>query len=140
MNKEVEMKLTDYGFVEVGKWKLSETLKNGVAFELHALEKERVVYAFVVDDKAKYVGICQSKNKTLAGRMMSYRNLAGGGTTKRVANKIKDSLTEGKTVRIFALKPEQSFSFRGLNVDLIKGLENPLICALKVECEWNKQK
>jgi hypothetical protein len=52
------MILSEYGFVEVGEWKLKEGLRSGVTFDLHNFEKERVVYAFVVDDEAKYVGVC----------------------------------------------------------------------------------
>lgn len=133
------MKLNNYGFVEVGKWKLKKSLKSGVAFELHKFKK-RVIYAFVVDDKTKYIGVCDNTNTTLKDRMSRYQGLQGAGTNERIANKIKDCLKQGKTVKIFALKPEPILQckYKKLNVDLVKGLENPLIERLKPG--WNKQK
>jgi hypothetical protein len=64
--------------------------------------------------------------------------MQGAGTNERVANKIKECLEQGKVVKIFALKPESTLLYKGLNVDLIKGLENPLIEKLKPE--WNIQR
>jgi len=66
--------LSNYGFVEAGKWKLKKNSTSGVTFKLHNFEKERVVYAFVVEDKVKYVGVCGSTTTTLEKRMMRYKN------------------------------------------------------------------
>ncbi|MHC1611594.1 MAG: GIY-YIG nuclease family protein [Candidatus Methanospirareceae archaeon] len=132
------MELDNYGFVEVGKWKLKEHLKSGVAFELYSFKEERVVYAFVIDDEAKYIGVCDNTSTTLKNRMSRYQSLQGAGANERIANKIKDCLKRGKAVEIFALKPESTLQYKGLNVDLVKGLENPLIERLKPE--WNIQK
>jgi len=132
------MELDNYGFVEVGKWKLKERLKSGIAFELHRFKEERVVYAFVIDDEAKYIGICDNTSTTLKNRMSRYQSLQGAGTNERIADKIKDCLKRGKTIKIFALKPKSTLQYKGLNVDLVKGLENPLIKRLKPE--WNIQK
>ena len=132
------MGLDNYGFVEVGKWKLEERLKSGVAFELYSFKEERVVYAFVIDAEAKYIGVCDNTSTTLKNRMSRYQSLQGAGTNERIANKIKDCLKRGKAVKIFALKPESTLQYKGLNVDLVKGLENPLIERLKPE--WNIQK
>jgi len=132
------MELNNYGFVEVGEWKLEESLKSGVTFELYNFKEERVGYAFVVADEVKYIGVCNNTSTTLKNRMSRYQGLQGAGTNKRIANKMKDCLKRGKAVKIFALKPESAFQYKGLNVDLIKGLENPLIDKLKPE--WNIQK
>lgn len=129
------MILSDYGFVEVGKWKLEKSLKSGVTFDLHNFEKERVVYAFVVDDETKYVGVCDITATTLRVRMNRYKRLQGATTNKRIANEIKGCLEQGKSVKIFALKPESTLQYKGLNIDLVKGLENTLIEKLKLE--WN---
>ena len=131
-------KLSYYGFEEVGEWKLEENLKSGITFELHKFKEERVVYAFVVDDEVKYVGVCENTTTTLEDRMGRYKYLQGGGTNKRIAKKIKGCLDDQKSVKIFALKPESSLQYKGLNVDLVKGLEYPLIKEL--EPEWNKQR
>jgi hypothetical protein len=69
--------------------------------------------------------------------MSRYKDLQGAGTNKRIANKIKGCLERGKSVKIFVLKPESTLQYKGLNVDLVKGLENPLIEKLKPE--WNIQ-
>ena len=132
------MELDNYGFVEVGKWKLKEHLKSGVAFELYGFKEERVVYAFVIDAEAKYIGVCDNTSTTLKNRMSRYQSLQGAGTNERIANNIKDCLKRGKAIKIFALKPESTLQYKGLNVDLVKGLENPLIERLKPE--WNIQK
>ncbi len=132
------MELNNYGFVEVGKWKLNEHLRSGVAFELYRFKEKRVVYAFVIDAEVKYIGVCDNTSTTLKNRMSRYQSLQGAGTNERIANKIKDCLNRGKAVKIFALKPESTLQYKGLNVDLVKGLENPLIERLKPE--WNIQK
>jgi hypothetical protein len=127
-----------YGFVKVGEWKLEKGLKSGVTFKLHKFERERVVYAFVVHGEVKYVGVCDNTTTTLRDRMSRYRRWQGAGTNKRIAKKIKKCLKQGQSVKIFALKPTSTLQYKGLNVDLVKGLENPLIEKLKPE--WNKQK
>ena len=132
------MKLNNYGFVEVGKWKLAKRLKSGISFSLNKLEDVRVIYAFVVDDETKYICICQNSTTTLKDRMSKYKSLQGAGGNERIATKIIDCLKLGKSVKIFALRPESSLQYKDLDVDLVKGLENPLIKELKPE--WNKQR
>ena len=133
------MDLRNYGFVKVGRWKLNENIKSGIDFELMDFKEERVIYAFVVDGETKYIGICESSKTTLEGRMKKFRNLQGGGTNERIANEIKKCLENGKTVEIFALKKlELVVQYKGLEVDLIRGLEYPLI--EKLDPEWNIMK
>ncbi len=86
----------------------------------------------------KYIGVCQNSTTTLKDRMGRYKSLQGAGTNERIAGKIKDCLKDGKTVKISALKPKSTLLYKGLNIDLIKGLENTLIEKLKPE--WNIQK
>jgi len=151
-----KMDLRNYGFVKVGRWKLNENIKSGIDFELMDFKEERVIYAFVVDGETKYIGICESSKTTLEGRMKKFRNLQGGGTNERIANEIKKCLEDGKTVEIFALKPELVVQYKGLEltiqhndvelviknkgleVDLVRGLEYPLI--EKLNPEWNIMK
>jgi hypothetical protein len=132
------IKLNDYGFVSVGKWTLNNRVKSGISFELSSLRDERVIYAFSVDDDVKYIGVCDTTNTTLNKRMNRYQSMAGAGTNERLAKQIKGLLEQGKTVNIFALKPISAIQYKDLNVDLIKGLENPLIEKLKTE--WNRHK
>jgi hypothetical protein len=134
--------LKKIGFDEAGKWTLHEKVKSGINFLLNnkKFENERVVYAFVVDDDVKYVGVCEKNNTTLKERLTRYKYRQGGSrsTNKRVGEKIMECLNNGKDVKIFALKPEISIKINDLEIDLVKGLENPLI--EKFDPEWNKLK
>jgi len=130
--------MNNYGFEEVGNWTLEGHLKSGITFLLNKFGEERVVYIFAVDDEVMYVGVCDSSATTLKERMNRYKSLAGSGTNERIAKKIKECLEQQKAVKISALKPESTLQYKGLNVDLVKGLENPLIERLKPE--WNIQK
>jgi len=121
------MTLEQYGFIEVGEWHLSNS---EIKPTLDKLANERVVYAFVVDDEVKYVGICDSPKTTLKKRMGSQRY------NKCMPNLIKKEKEAEKVVKIFALKPEES-EYKGLRVDLVRGLEYPLISQLN-NPEWNE--
>ncbi len=133
------MELKKYRFEEVGKWMLKKGCKSEVSFELNKFENERVIYAFVVNGKTKYIGICEKDNTTLKERMQRYKWRAGGGTNESIVKKIKDCLENKRTTKIFALKSQSLTQYKGLNVDLIKGLENPLIEKLELRKKgWNK--
>jgi hypothetical protein len=127
-----------YGFERVGEWKSDERSKSGITFELEKFKGNRVIYAFVVDSEVKYIGVCENTTTTLKDRMSRYKNLQGGGTNERIAKEIKTCLKQGKSVKIFALRPPASeYKYKDLNIDLVKGLENPLIEKLKPA--WNIQ-
>ena len=132
------MELADLGFMEAGEWESNAHIKSGITFKLNDFRNERVIYAFVVDSETKYVGICENRMTTLEDRMRRYKNLQGAGTNKRIAGEIKKCLEVGKLVKIFALRPESSLQYGNLTIDLVKGLENPLIEELKTS--WNMQK
>ena len=132
------MELDKYDFVDIGEWKLKEGLKSGITFKLNKFENERVIYAFVVEDKVKYIGVCENSTTTIKDRMSRYKSLHGAGTNECIAGKIKDCLKNGRTVRIFTLKPKSTLLYKDLKIDLVKGLENTLIKKLKPE--WNIQK
>lgn len=127
--------LTTYGFVPVGHWQLYDKVKSGIQFKLSHFQQERVIYAFVVDGSPKYIGICDNDATTLKARMGRYQSLCGGSTNKSNASRIRFCLLAGQTVQIFALKPQADSKFTDLPVDLVKGLENPLITKFKPE--WN---
>lgn len=120
------MILESYGFVEVGEWYLSNS---DLKLRLDKLADKRVVYAFVVNDEVRYVGICDYPKTTLKDRMESQRY------NKNMPCLIKAALKQNKAVRIFALAPKES-GYKDLKVDLVRGLEYPLINRLKPE--WNE--
>ncbi len=128
------MLLTECGFIEAGEWRLSERSKSGIDFTLSALKHERVIFAFVVDGEAKYVGICQGREVTLTDRMNRIKRLVGAGANERIAGGISNLLRAGKGVKILAFKPP-SMEFAGLPLDLVAGLKSPLIEAL--DPDWN---
>lgn len=130
------MNLAEIGFREVGEWALDENLKSGVRFLVNELHNERVIYAYTVDGEVRYIGVCDKTTTTLKDRMGRYQSRAGSGTNKRIAELIKECLVEGRVVKILALKPDTEIELKGLKVDLVKGLENPLI--RKVRPVWNK--
>jgi hypothetical protein len=129
--------LHNLGFMHVGTWSLYRNNKSGISFTLNSLRDQRVVYAFVVDDDIKYIGVCDNTSTTLADRMSRYKNMQGTGTNKRIAERIQDCLIHGRSVRIFALLPQTPVQYCGVPVDLVKGLENPLIRLLTPQ--WNIQ-
>jgi len=132
------MELEDYGFEEVGEWKLYNKINSGISFDILKSENERVIYAFVVDSEAKYLGICEKDDTTFRVRLRRYKYLLGAGTNERIAKKIKGCLEENKKVKIYALKPESELRYEGLKIDIVKGLENPLI--REFNPDWNIRK
>ena len=132
------MDLQEYGFIEVGQWRLKDSVKSGVTFKLDRYQNDRVIYAFVVDGSPRYVGICAKSTTTLKDRMSRFRGRTGGGTNARITEAIRGCLERGATVRILALKPESSLRYRGLALDLVKGLKNPLLEA--IDPDWNIHK
>jgi len=129
------MNLSNFGFQEVGKCTLDKGLKSGVRFHVVEMRDDRVIYAYIVDGGVKYIGICDSIGITLRDRMSRYQGMTGNGTNLKIALLIKGCLQHGKVVKILAWKPDTEIGFKGLKVDLVKGLENPLIQELRPE--WN---
>ena len=118
--------LQQVGFVEVGQWRLDGTLKSGVRFALHDMADQRVIYAFTVDSELKYVGVCENVVTTLKDRMGRYQSMIGM-TNERIAKRVKESLDRGRAAAIWAWKPQGDIQISGMRVDLVMGLENPLI-------------
>jgi hypothetical protein len=129
--------LTAYGFIECGEWVLSDRSRSGVDFRLHALKHERVIFAFVVNGEAKYLGICQGSEVMLRDRMDRFKNLVGGGTNERVAVEIRKLLDAGTRVKILGLDPP-TMQYKGLEVDLVSGLKSSLI--QRVNPAWNRRR
>lgn len=65
-----------------------------------------MIYAFVVKDEVKYIGICDRRN--LKQRMNSYKSgetEKAGSTNKKVLKLIKNELNKGEQVLIYAVEP-----------------------------------
>ena len=142
---KVVKKIIEYGFVEVGEWKLDENTNAQIHFELKKEEykNKRVVYCFVVDDEVddevKYIGICESKNTGLLDRMQKYERLQGGGTNEFIAKLIFELLhTCNKRVKVYALEPSEKYVYKEIELDMVRGLEYPLI--EKFNPAWNRKR
>ena len=122
-------------FTPVGCWSPDDSILSGIRFRLSEYADARVIYAFAADDTIVYIGVCDSTTTTLRSRMARYQSRAGAGTNKRIAQRIQRALTAGVNVTIHAWCPGDGPTIHGIHVDLVKGLENPLIRALSPE--WN---
>ncbi len=124
-----------FPFRRVGRWSLDQSLGSGIRFELFDWSDRRVIYAFSTSDRILYIGVCDSSTTTLGSRMSRYQSKAGAGANERIAARIRDTLAQGSEVDINAWNPEEGVTIHGIQVDLVKGLENPLIRALSPD--WN---
>ncbi len=129
------------GFVCAGKW-LKSNKGLGLTYELVLeLETANVVYALVFRDKVIYIGIAQAQSekgkKGLSNRMGAYQSIASRGENsidRKIHNFIRKNLYENsETTEIYALKPDNSIigDYLGIEIDLVKGLENSLILHFK---------
>src|SRR5437879_2603318 len=96
---------------------------------------QRVLYAFLIAEVVKYIGVCEGARTTLIGRMRRYQGLTGGGTNKRIACRIKERLEAGEKVEIYGFCPSRKLTCAEMEIDVVKGLENPLISFFRPE--WN---
>lgn len=139
VNGKINNKLSNYGFIIVGRWELTDDLKSGVrpVFFDTELIKKRVLYSFIINGDVKYIGICEASKTNLISRMKRYQSQTGGSTNKRISEEIKKNLKSDDEVLIFACKPETKLNYNKIKIDLIKGLENELISEFKPK--WNIQ-
>lgn len=70
--------------------------------------------------------------------MSRYQNMVGAGTSERIVKLIKAVLEGGAEVLICAMTPAAGASHVGVDVDVVKGLEFPLIARLKPS--WNRHR
>lgn len=142
-SKEVmNSELIKHGFIKAGRCQLNGSYVSGVETTLNQFRDDRVIYSFVVDDNIEYIGICDGQNTTLDKRMKKYTSRASHqknntGTSLEVIQKIKKCLEKGKIVEIYALKPPNNYNYKNLKIDLVRGLEYPLIDNFSPS--WNKR-
>ncbi len=119
------------GFVEIGTW--VQTEDGGVALDGRA-SSDPGVYIFLIGDKVVYVGLTV---RSLQGRMNQYRRGdPRQRTSARIKGRIKATLAEGASVKVFTAQPEPS-EWNGLPIHTAAGLEYGLIQALRPS--WNIQ-
>ena len=102
--------------------------------------RRRGIYAFVkdnaVENPVKYIGITDELFKPIIERLQRYqKEKREGFTSHRVSGHILEALKNNSTIKIYTLIPDDEIEFKKIPIDLVKGLEYPLIDYFK--CEWN---
>jgi len=137
------MRLEKIGFRKVGIWEKSKKkIRSGIKFTLTHFQENRVIYAFVKQGKTNrpvYIGICESPRTTLSKKMNQYQYLLGGSTNERIGGKIRKDIRAGKKIEIYALNPTSNRKYKKVQLDLVKGLENPLITIFKKSLVYSKR-
>lgn len=117
------------GFLFIGEWVLGN---EGAIFLGTAAPVDSGVYAFVVDDMVKYVGLTQRGLRHRFGKFGS--RFLRHNTKARVEVLIAETLDSGKRVKVLVATPEP-LDWNGLPVHTHAGLEAGLIAAMRPE--WN---
>lgn len=124
-------RLLQGGFILLGEWL---ALTDG-EFELSTrAPTDPGVYAFIVDDCVRYIGLTQTGLRTRMGHYR--RGHARQRTSARVKGLIARTLAEGKAVKVMIAIPEPT-EWNGLPVSTAAGLEAGLI--RMIQPEWNVQ-
>lgn len=122
--------LVDAGFARLGTWIADGA--GGIALETPA-PRDPGVYAFVVDDIVKYVGLTKSG---FHRRMYNYqRPGATQSTSIRINQTIADLVAAGTIVEVYIAVPPQ-LEWNGLPIHAAAGLEAGLIDM--IQPPWNK--
>ena len=126
--------LQEEKFSRIGSF-LKDNNRNSVVN--HTFNKEqnniKCIYALVVDEIVMYIG----KTKNLRGRMDTYRSHSQTGRSKRNYSSIKQSLEQGKSVKVYIKKFPEEYSFEGEQVNSMIFHEYKSIC--KFNPLWNFQ-
>lgn len=116
------------GFLFLGEWQPGD---DGFVLDARA-PTDGGVYAFVVDDFVKYVGLTQ---RGLRARLDAYRRGdERQRTNARVKTLIMEALSSGKRVKVLIAVPDAQ-CWGGLPVNTAAGLEAGLIA--KIQPPWN---
>jgi len=117
------------GFLFIGEWMLGN---DGVISLGATIPTDTGVYAFVVDDIVKYIGL------TRRGLRHRLRRLNASFTKRnslaRVETLIAETLDSGKRVKVLVAAPDP-LDWKGLPIDTSAGLEAGLVAMMRPE--WN---
>jgi len=134
---DVLSKLTDMGFREAGHWELSG---NFLSYRLsEEYNDKRGLYLFVVDNEPLYLGACRSPRTTISNRLNSYAKASRRYETTEsfINSKLRNELKNGNHVTIYVLVPQKSFTYNGIELDPVVGLERPV--RDKLNPIWNSE-
>lgn len=124
-------RLLAVGFEHAGHWSVEG---DALRFELarHASQRN-VLYAFVCDGQVKYIG---KTVQPLRVRLGGYRNPADGQSTNIANNRrIRELVSAGVAVDIFALPDNGLLHYGPFHVNLAAALEDDIIRVIRPE--WN---
>lgn len=125
--------LTAAGFRKAGHW-IATDAANRQGMDVDApCPRDAGVYAFVVAGTVRYVGSAQ---RGLHSRFRRYATTSTMRTSARVRDEILACLAQGQAVEIYTLIPP-SFTWNGLPVDLVAGIEEGLIREMRPA--WNRR-
>jgi hypothetical protein len=126
-------KLINIGFKKVGQW---SWVNDRLVPNLFAEENsENILYSFVVNDEPMYIGKTTQKLKK---RMYGYQNPGSSQFTNiRNNENIKNTLTSGSNVDLYALPDHGLLHFGSFHLNLAAGLEDSITKVLKPK--WNVQ-
>lgn len=121
--------LLSAGFLFIGEWMLGNdgVISLGATIPTHA-----GVYAFVVDDIVKYVGLTQRGLRHRLRRLNA--SFTQQSSLARVETLIAETLDSGKRVKVLIAAPDP-LDWKGLPIDASAGLEAGLVAMMRPE--WN---
>lgn len=130
MDEETE-KLEAMGFVRCGDWYL-ENGQPRYVLDHHATAKN-VLYSFIVSGVVAYIG---KTVQPLQRRMYGYQKPGPTQSTNIKCNGLlREALSEGRRVQIYALPDNGLLYYGGFHVNLAAGLEDSIIKGIKPV--WN---
>jgi len=125
--------LEEIGFEKIGNWVVEDKDLKYNILSLY-LDKNELLYSFVVNGEIKYIG---KTVNSLKKRMYQYQNPGPSQSTNIKNNKnILNSLEKNENVDIYIFKEDEPVFYNGIKINLAAGLEDPLI--KKFNPEWNK--
>jgi len=124
-------KLLEIGFQYAGKW---TNYNDNLDFELiNFSDNKNILYAFIVDKRIMYIG---KSKRTLYKRMYNYKKNDETQSTNINNNlRIKEFLSNGKTVEIYVFVDKGLLSYGNFSINLSAGLEDSIIEI--IQPEWN---
>ena len=125
--------IVNLGFKKAGKWVLDDNGKTKPDF---VEDREKFLYAFVVDEIVMYVG---ATSRALKDRMKEYCGSDPNGANYAMHQSIKSVLEKSKELLIYTMSSENiKQNIEGIIdlIDFAAGLEKSII--QKLDPQWNK--
>lgn len=124
-------RLVEIGFVKAGEWKIVDGCLSALLTDCGSTAN--ILYAFISNDDVHYVG---KSKQTLKKRLYGYQNPGPTQYTNIKCKKlIRELLTNGKSVHIYALPDDATRYVGSFHLNLAAGLEDSIIATLKPR--WN---